>query len=238
MAGFPYEPVQRFVVYEVLPASQVQKMLDDEERAGITDSLLRGLWNDLRGPDPRTVGEWRDDPKVGKRWHSRSMVSRHQWDIHKQTGGLPQLVWIIEGDKGGHAWQFGQFEQAFLLEHGIDPQLVQAMRAAWPNPGDQPYAPYDNRVFQALAERDLLRSWRQSMNWDDRSQRTHAGLILAGDVNTRRQMTMDRMLRWMDNQISDAVSDIPRKLLPQWSELATAGESPDEEQATAPLLEE
>jgi hypothetical protein len=39
----------------------------------------------------------------------------------------------------------------------------------------------------------------------------------------------ERMLRWLDNQIADAVSDIPRKMLPQWSDLATTSQVGDEE---------
>lgn len=229
LAGMPYEPVQRWAIWEVIPASQIQKIVDEEHRAGIEDSLVQGIWKDLKGPDPRTTGQWRPDHRVfgGKRWVSKSNVSREQWDIHQETGGFPVLCWIVEGDRGGHSWQFGQFEQSFLLAHRVEPELVQAMAESWPNPGSREYAPYDNRVFHALAERDLLRDWRQSMSWDDRQQRTHAGLILAGDMKSRRERTMDKMMRWLDNQIGDAVSDIPRRLLPQWSDL-TDGPMPDD----------
>lgn len=240
LAGFPYEPVQRWAIWEVTPASAVAKILEDEHAAGITDSLLAGIWKDLRGPDPRTVGKWRPDKTLsyGKRWVSKSVVSRNQWDIHQQTGGLPMLCWIIEGVHGGHSWQFGPFERSFLLEVGTDPELVQEMANAWPNPGSQPYAEYDQRVFTALAERDLLRNWRQGMPWEDRSRRTHAGLILAGSSQSQRERTMDRMTKWLDNQISDAVSDIPRSLLPQWSDLATVNAPPDHEAAHESLYEE
>lgn len=229
LAGWPYEPVQRWAIYEVTSAQQVQKILEQERAAGAKNSFLSGLWKDLQGADPRTLGKWVPDQNVegGKRWVSKSTVSRTQWDLHKKTGGLPLLCWIIEGVNGGHAWQFGPFERHFLLAVGTPPELIQAMAEKWPNPGDRAYAPYDQRVFKALAERDLLGQWREGMAWEDRADRTRAGLIVDGLSTARHQQNADRMMRWLDNQISDAVSDIPRKLLPQWSEFATVGEGID-----------
>lgn len=226
LAGFPYDPVQRWVVYEVLPCNAIGDILEAERKADITQSLVRGLWEDLNGPDPRTNGKWVADRTVdgGKRWISKSLVSRSQWDVHKLTGGFPLLCWIIEGNKGGHAWQFGPFEQQFLLALNIDPQIVAAMTQAWPNPGSLPYAEYDTRVFRALAERDLLAKWRRGLSWEDRAKRTDAGLILTGESADRRKDMLDRSLRWLDNQISDAVSDVPRTLLPQWSDFTAAAD--------------
>jgi len=232
-AGFRYDPVQRWAIWEVLPATHVGKILEDEKKRGAPTSLTRSLWDAVQGPDPRTVGKW-----VKGRWHSDSLVSRAQWDLHKQTGGLPFLCWIIEGRHGGHAWQFGMFEQAFLLSLGTSPDLVQALVEAWPNPGSLPYAEYDSRVFHALAERDLLAQWRKSLAWEDRANRTEAGLILDGEKAQRREDMMMRTLRWLDGQIGDAVSDIPRKLLPQWSDFQqSATAAPDEAAAATQILE-
>lgn len=229
LAGTPDESVQRWVVYEVAPAKMVGDILDEEKHHGIDVSLTRGLWDALHGPDPRTLGKWVPDKtlKSGRRWRSKSLVSRNQWDLHKETGGLPLLCWIIEGSKGGHSWQFGPFEQGFLIATGVDPEAVQELQDAWPNPGSMAYADYDARVFHALAERDLLAKWRRSLSWEDRTQRSQAGLILTGESAARREDMLMRVNRWMENQVSDAVSDIPRSLLPQWSDFAP-GDVPDD----------
>lgn len=238
LAGWPYEPVQRWVVYEVLPVSQVGKIIEQEHRLNLHDTMIQNLWNAVKGPDPRTVGKW-IPAKVagGKRWVSNSLVSRNQWDLHKQTGGLPFLSWIIEGDQGGHAWQFGPFEMGFLIAAGVEPPVAQELAEAWPNPGDQPYAPYDARVFRALAERDLLRKWRESLAWEDRANRTEAGLVLQGEAAHRREDMMRRVMTWLDNQIGEAVSDIPRTLLPSWSEFQTTETAPDHEAAVRQVLD-
>lgn len=241
LAGTPDAPVQRWVIHEITPGAAVEKILDEERRAGHSTSFLGGIWKDLQGPDPRVVGKWIpvERGSSAKRWVSTSMISRNQWDLHKQTGGLPLLCWIIEGAKGGHAWQFGPFERAFLLEHGIEPEIVQQMAELWPNPGSQPYADYNRLTFEALAERDLLRNWRQAMPWEDRSRRTQAGLILAGTSKDQRQRTTIKMMQWLDNQIGEAVSDIPRTLLPQWSEFGTTETAfGDDEQLHNSLAEE
>lgn len=224
LAGTPEEPVQRWGIWEVTPAHAMGAILEQERVAGIKDSLLGGIWKALKGPDPRTLGHWAIVNKK-RTWRTKSMVSREQWDLHKETGGYPLLCWIIEGEQGGHAWQFGIFEQEFLMAAGIDPELIQALRQAWPDPGSKPYAPYDNRVFKALAERDLLNQWQQARSWDARRDRTNAGLIVAGESEKRRREMQERMVRWLDNQIQDAVSDIPRRLLPAWSDFAPAQES-------------
>lgn len=228
LAGLPDTPVQRWGIWEVIPRDTVGQILEGETKRHQHASLTDALWDALQGPDPRTLGhvELRNGKRV---WRTKSIVSREQWDLHRQTGGLPMLSWIVEGTKGGHSWQFGPFEQHFLLALGADPAAVSALESAWPNPGQLPYADYDQRCFHALAERDLLRQWRQSLAWEDRSQRTDAGLILEGEAASRREDMMQRTLRWLDNQIAEAVSDIPRSLLPAWSDFTPTDQAGDED---------
>lgn len=236
LAGTPDDPVQRWVIYEVLPASAVGRIIEQEQRLNLHDTLTQNLWAALKGPDPRTVGKWIPQKTGGRRWVSKSLVSRNAWDLHKTTGGLPFLSWIIEGDRGGHSWQFGTFEAGFLVAAGVEPPVVQELCEAWPNPGSMPYAPYDRRVFHALAERDLLRKWRESLAWEDRANRTEAGLVLQGEAGARREDMMRRVMSWMDNQIGEAVSDIPRSLLPQWSEFQQTATAPDHEAAAQQVI--
>jgi len=221
LAGLEGEPVQRWAIWEVLPTAEVGKVLEQERAFGVRNSLTEALWKALAGPDPRTLGHL--DAKT-KRWRTSSLVSREQWDLHREVGGLPMLSWIIEGPKGGHSWQCGMFEQGFLMAAGVEADTVQALAQAWPNPGSQPFAPYDQRVFRALQERDQLRQWRESLKWTERMNRTAAGLIVEGEHTKRHQFMLDRVFRWLDNQIGDAVSDIPRTLLPQWSDFQTVEE--------------
>jgi hypothetical protein len=245
MAGWPYAPVQRWCIYEVQPHAAVAKMLEIERLKAIErgddarDYTMHRLWSALQGDDPRGPqgGRWVKHKDVGKRWLSKSMVSQAQWKVHRQTGGYPTLCWIVEGLGGGHAWQFGQLERHFLMATIGDPSLVQEMAEAWPNPGSQSYADYDNRVFEALRERDQLGQWRNALRWDERVERQTAADLQDFEANTRHEQMAQRMMVWMNNQIGDAVSDIPRRLLPQWSDFQSVdGPASNEDQAIADLI--
>lgn len=248
LAGFPYEPVCRWAIWEVQPAATVGRILAEEVSAGVTDSLVRMVWDALHGEDPRTLGAWvpaknqpgtyRGDSPVKVRWRSTSAVSRNQWDIHRQTGGLPQLVWIIEGAHGGHAWQFGHLERGFLLDGGVDPETIEDMATLWPNPGSQPYAEFGEATLAALRERDLLQRWHQGRSWTERVKRSEAGVLLEAETRERQRGMQLRMMHWLDQQIGAVVSDIPRRLLPQWSDFRTTDEPPDDEAAVHDFLED
>lgn len=237
-AGIEYEPVQRWAIWEVIPKAMWSEILAQEQIHGVPqeESLTYEMLTELRGPDPRSAGEW-VDCKCGAeevchhpgalRWLSESTVSRAQWEIHKETGGIPRLTWIIQGDKGGHAWQWGPNEYAWLLSTGITHEQASQLCRAIPNPGELPYAPYDQRVYDALAKRDKLREWRQNISWQERTGRTRAGLWVGKDRGAA-QVEFNRvMLKFLEDQIESAISDIPRSMLPQWSELETTDQAPD-----------
>jgi hypothetical protein len=216
--GTPQLPVQRWEVYEVVPAATMDRILTGESILGIADSLTAGMWGTqygVRGPDPATIGHWMRDDTVpgGKRWRTRSLVSRTQWLLHQQTGGMPYRCWIIEGTRGGHAWNLGRLEQAFLLAAGVPPLDVQQLVSAWPDPGSQPYADYDQRVFHALAERNRLAQWKRAMPWQDRSERQTAMDLSRTERADRHTAMMARVVKFIDDQVGAFVSDVPRKLL-------------------------
>lgn len=214
-AGWPWSPVQRWEIYEVVPKETIARILTQEDLLGITDSLTRGLWNAVRGVNPRTDGRWVVDPDIpqhmgGKKWRSNSLVSQTQWLLHQQTGGMPHRCWIIEGNRGGHALRLGSMEKSFLLASGVEPEDVQKLADAWPNPGDLPYAEYDSQTFNALAERDRLLAWKLSKPWDARVDRQTAMDLVLSERATRHEDVMKRVVKWIDHQIGGFVSDIPR----------------------------
>ena len=216
--GVEWNPIQRWEIYEVVPAKTMESICAQEAIMG--GDFMDSLWGPrtgVRGPDPASVGQWVYDGDVpqgygNKRWRSSSMVSRTQWLLHQQTGGMPHRCWIIEGSTGGHAWNLGQFERTFLLAAGSDPQDVQALADTWPDPGSLPYAEYDQRVFTMLTERDQLRQWRESLRWQDRTDRGKAAdHVLVGMAQRRRAM-MERVIRFIDNQVGAFASDVPRTI--------------------------
>lgn len=203
--GIFYEPVQRWVIYQMTPNLDHAPAHDLEA---------------LRGPCPRETGTWVRDTSVplelgGKRWVSASCVSTVQWELFRATNCYPQLWWIIEGHQGGHRWRLNPVERRFVTAlHGPEADV--------PAPGGQPYAEWDNRVKEQVIRADRIRQWeqRQFTPWENRTYtKTAAGLYMEADEAEDERWYGEQMMRWLDGQIEDVARDIPRALLPSLADL-------------------
>ena len=171
--------------------------------------LSRDLIDELKGPDPRILGEFiedRDHPESGRRvWRSYSNISRAQWDIYQATGCGSQRFWIIQGTHGGHVWTLSRVEKNFLKAMGLVYDT--------PLPGDLPYSDFTDVTMRKVIELDRLRKWRHSLDWTDRSHISQAGLWLQRDRDSEEDEWGERMLKHLTNEISDVVSDMPRTIV-------------------------
>lgn len=206
--GEPYEPIQRWAVWEIV-VNPLQHVKTPDEAQFVKDVLA-----DLNGPDPKTDGRWFYDEDLGQdRWFSNSNVSQVQQKIYHEIGGgqkIPHLTWIIQGSNGGHLWKLGPADRAVLAEFRADADQVDT-----PLPGDLPYADYDERVSSRLAERDRLRRWKQGLGWDDRGYtKTAAGLYVRQDRHEAEKQYRLGLMKWLDAQIEDAFQDVSRSSLP------------------------
>lgn len=206
--GWPYEPVQRWEIYEMTPN---------------LDTVPPEVVAALRGPNPRSEGVFVADPKIpgslgGKRWLSDSLVSLVQWELFRDTGCYGQRFWIIQGLRGGHKWRLSDAEKNFLASfvaggrEGKPPDT--------PAPGDRCYAEWNDLAKMQLVRFDKLRKWNMGMAWDGRSMtKTEAGLYVQRDRYAEEQKFAKTMLKWLETQVEDAVDDIPRTMLPGNSDL-------------------
>lgn len=210
--GVPYEPVGRWAIYEVTPQAVAGGL-------AANSPILAQLWADCRGPSPRIAGHWEPDgcgttPRAPdhveghQRWVSDSNLSLPQWRVAQRTKGLPTLIWIIEGTAGGHAWQWGATERALFRGAGLDDRELQQLMQALPDPGTQAYADFDQRVTDQLLRRDRLRTWKQAAGWDTRTPEH-----VAVDRETARMTYAQELLHWVEAQIADFISDVPRTML-------------------------
>jgi len=202
-AGRDYAAVQRWAIWEMIPDLSL-----------IPPEYLA----DIKGPNPATHGRWVPDDSIpaefgSRRWESASMHSRPQWELFRLTGCYPKLFWIIQGTKGGHVWRLDHVTKHFAIT--IEGQDV-------PNPGDLPYAEWSPLVAHQIAEFDRLRRWEGKMRqpWTDRAlNTTDAGLLVQKETWDLEQQYQERMLKWLDNQIEDAMQDVADADLPSWSDL-------------------
>ena len=207
-AGWDYEPIQRWRIFEMIPAPY----------RGVPLEIL----DDLAGLSPRHPdnGKWieprfevLEEEQDIRRWYSWSSVDFDQWTLFQETQCLAVPVWIIQGDKGGHRWRLSTAELGILEESGIkSPEL--------PLPGDLPYANYDKRTFVQLAEFDKLRRWNLTTSWDDRGMnKTVAGLWVRGERIAAEQEYNKALLLHLEGQCVNAVGQMSRQSLPGFSDL-------------------
>ena len=124
-AGDTWEPIQRWIIYQVLP------------KRVIPDNIRR----ELEGPHPRSFGrysetlnQWVDGPAP--------LITRTQWEIYRQFGGWAQPYWVLQGPNGGHRYKLFPWEQVLLhLATG---------RKDVAKPGELPYCEPDQRTWDAL----------------------------------------------------------------------------------------
>lgn len=153
LPGMPYEPVQRWAVFHVMPEPALETIIRTQQlRFGEPDVPLRAILQDLRGVSPRdpSNGRWVFDPKVPgrKRWRSNSLVDLQQWELYRELRGFATLFWIVQGEHGGHKRSFSPVEVEQLRRMGLPVRPAQA--------GSLPYAPFDRRVIDQLVRFDRL----------------------------------------------------------------------------------
>ena len=224
-AGESYERVQRWALWEIKPWAVVKSLIELELRASFPDrvSFTQEIWNALNGPNPRDLGHWGEvvrwtnhEPNTVKVWKTDALVTLDQYRIHKQTHGLPQLYWIIQGEKGGHRLRFTQREEMMLKTAGVrNPEP--------PLPGDLAYAPFDNRVLDQLAKRDRVRQWQGNFSraWDSRYANQQGATELRGaEERLAKEEARADLLEWLKDQVEEVAdelafhigySDLPRR---------------------------
>jgi len=152
-AGDTWEPIQRWMIYQVLP------------KASVHPSILK----ELAGPHPRSAGRyseklgcWVDGPAPS--------ISKTQWDLYQRFGGYAQPYWVLQGSEGGHRYALHKYEKVLLW-------LATGRRDVFA-PGELPACEPDERtwehLYEAKARHDealklalLTTKYRQSMDMDD-----------------------------------------------------------------------
>lgn len=171
--GRPWEtPVDRWFIYEMIPECAIDP--------GILEQL-----QDLSPPQ----GYWSEE--AGEFISDGSTITTRAWHLYRETGCWGRPLWVIQGTKGGHKRWFSKTEQQLLKLAGLP--------TTPPVPGDLPYAPFDNRVVEALMKHDALR---------DEQGKIRSGLNLTiGGFRARQEaearLFRVKLLAWLEDQISE-----------------------------------
>jgi hypothetical protein len=182
--GDDWAPIERWVVWEVHPWALVPA----EDQAVVRAAL--------EGPNPRATGHycaagWCLCDVKRHRWtggpHEGTDYFR-QWQVAQElraagTPGYARVVWIVQGDQGGHP----------PVMDPIDRQLAAAaeLPTSYPEAGAAPYAPLDARVIRGLVVHDRLRDARGIVGALKSADQ------LALDTATRAQQAADALFEFI-----------------------------------------
>lgn len=141
------------------------------------------LIEDLMGPDPESV--------AGQR--AGSTVSVHEWRMFHKYRVHARPCWVIQGTKGGHLVVFGESTKELCRARGLPTEP--------PQPGDLPYAPFDERVVVQIQRMSKLNRVRGDLG---EFKRIH------GNVSNWKQAKRDELraaraefVKYINEQLSD-----------------------------------
>lgn len=174
------QPIQRWAIYQMIPRASAEDWIVDE----------------LEGPHPRTLGHWKwNQGATDGEWVTEALVSRVQWELYRQTRCVPKRFWLIQGDRGGHKFEFSNIEQRALKRAKLPTEP--------PEPGALPFAPFDLRVVEKLLAHDRLRKFDRYLSTPEaRNAQRHAEGL------RERQEFRRETLKWLRDQAAQAVAQV------------------------------
>jgi hypothetical protein len=124
--------VERWIIYEMIPAYQIS-------------SDLRAQ---LEGPPPASLITFVKRQAGVSFAHLRVpedlAITQTQWQLYHDTGRryFPNPFWCVQGEHGGHKLSYTMLEKKLLKHEGLPSEP--------PAPGELPYAEVDSRTFLQL----------------------------------------------------------------------------------------
>ena len=143
--GRPWEPVHRWVVYQMRPISA-------------TPSIFREA---LLGEDPLKLGKvFAKDGRLQFEDSVHTSVNHRQWVLFRETGCFGAPYWVVQGSPEGHKYRLDKLESTISQKHGGPKDT--------PAPGELPYAIPDMRLFRKLLEKDRIRLYTKMLDFASR----------------------------------------------------------------------
>lgn len=139
-------PIQRWSLWQMVNPALIDPAIREEldgphpRSEGHFCTADERLPNQFRCLCRRKLETWRDGPC--------HLITLEQWDLYRRTGYYGEPWWVIEGDQGGHLFQFSEQEQQMLAAKGLPTEPVPITSL--------PGAPFDGRVLQHVQRHNRL----------------------------------------------------------------------------------
>lgn len=195
--GDPWEPVERWCIWQMRPRRLIA--LD--------------TWLQLEGPHPRSQGHY---CAVGhcecaikyNAWKggAAATIDRMQWELYHADGPTKGCYgtrwWIVQGHGGGNLRRFTTIQSKIAR--------IQGGEGDPPVPGALCYAPVDQRVLDAIAQRDRMRTYGLMTDFALRNSDQ-----LDAEEKEGARLAKRELQAWIGTQIREVVSEGGRALMRQ-----------------------
>lgn len=176
------DPVERFVIYQMVPESKI----------------LPPMLEALKGPHPDTLWEWRTHPitkQVVRHSTAPMGLTAKNWELYQQYRAQARLFWIIQGSGGGHRYRVNDpIERKVRRMVGLPPDT--------PYPGELPFAEFDWRVLDNLLDLDDVRKYTRVADLLNRKAED-----LDADERDAGEAARTALLRWWGKQVDHMVDE-------------------------------
>lgn len=188
--GDPWSPVQRWYIWHMRSIDLLMKPKNGRQPSAHYQQVV----TELQGPHPRSTGRY--DPDYGY-WTGGcvGIIDRATWELYQETGHYGTRWWCIQGEHGGHRHRLDAIERRVAR--------IMTGTSDTPIPGELPYAEFDGRVIQKIAQLDKLRAWK---GFIDFTKRTNAQMD--DEMRQLEQEAQRQIWSWLDGQVDQAVEKI------------------------------
>jgi hypothetical protein len=184
--GYPWEPVNRWIIYEMIPG----------------DAIPLEILDELEDPDPpsargnyydKVLGHFVNNPQI--------LITERAWNLFKQFGCWGRPYWIIQGKSGGHKKWLSNSEKSLLKLAGLPTDTAA--------PGDLPYADFDSRVMAQLRKQEQLSHTHGRLKRTKQiDQETYRAVEDANEKQFRREL-----VKWLKEQVAEIADDVTKSLI-------------------------
>lgn len=189
--GYPWEPIERYMIYWMTP----ERLMN----AGIMPDILE----QLQDPDPPSAhGNHYDMELEEFIRHPDCLITERAWHMYRETGCWGRPYWVIQGERGGHKRWFTRAEQQLLKMQGLPIHP--------PDPGDLPYAEWDERVKAKLQQLNMLRG--------EHGERRRAAALAKGisaQEEYERELQKElrtNLVKFLHDQVTEIAPDVQASL--------------------------
>ena len=176
LRAYWYRVAQRWVLYDVLPASAIDDDLDTG--SGIPGAELKTI---MAGPRPSELLE-------------NVPISDVQHEMFRLWKGFARPFWVLQGEHGGHQVRFSPDQATALLRMGLPSEP--------PPIGSLPPCPFDNRVSVQLQHLNRLHQFADSI---DRLQRSGSPEAAKSEQDRVERLIRESEMQFIESQVRPLV---------------------------------